>query len=162
MDAFGIPSYTLGSGYCRKNCETHMLNAIDLFRIAGDQMRYLTQRQTVIARNIANADTPGYQAQDLAPPSFDSALAGTGATGGAGAAPPLMLARTDAGHLASSPATTTTHQVLTSGASSEKPDGNTVSLEEQMEKSADISDAFALANAAYTKSITLMKIAIDK
>ena len=44
-----------------------MLSGIDLFQVAGDRMRYLTERQTLIARNIANADTPGYKAQDLAP-----------------------------------------------------------------------------------------------
>jgi flagellar basal-body rod protein FlgB len=138
-----------------------MLNAIDLFQLTGDRMRYLTERQTVIARNIANADTPGYQAQDLAPPSFENALLRAGVAGHAGAAPPLVLARTDAGHLAPSPATSLAHQALSASNGSEKPDGNTVSLEEQMEKSADIADAFAVASTVYAKGISLMKIAID-
>ena len=41
-------------------------------------MRYLTERQTLIARNVANADTPGYKAQDLAP------FVPASGTGGAG------------------------------------------------------------------------------
>lgn len=138
-----------------------MLNAIDLFRLSADRMRYLTERQTVIARNIANADTPGYKAQDLAAPNFDSALLRAGSTSGGGVAPPLALARTEAGHLSSSPETTFAQQALTTPNASEKPDGNTVSLDEQMEKSADIANAFALASAVYTKSVSLMKIAID-
>lgn len=138
-----------------------MLNAIDLFRLADDRMRYLTERQTVIARNIANADTPGYQAQDLAPPSFDSALLRAGSIGGAGTAPPLALARTEAGHLAPSPETSVARSALATPNSSEKPDRNTVSLDEQMEKSADIANAFALASAVYTQGVSLMKLAID-
>ena len=69
-----------------------MLEEIDLFRLAGSRMRYLTERQSVVARNIANADTPGYRAQDLTPFSFDSLLLRGGSP--AGAAAPLALART--------------------------------------------------------------------
>ena len=32
-------------------------------------LSYLTKRQTVIASNIANADTPGYRTQDIVQPS---------------------------------------------------------------------------------------------
>ena len=41
----------------------------------GHLLSYLSQRQEVIASNIANVDTPGYQTRDLHPPSdFASAL----------------------------------------------------------------------------------------
>jgi len=41
----------------------------------GNYMSYLSQRQGVIASNIANADTPGYQTRDVQMPSdFSSAL----------------------------------------------------------------------------------------
>ena len=43
----------------------------------------------------------------------------------------------------------------------EKPSGNTVSVEEQMIKSADVSNAFAMASAVYAKSISIMKTAVD-
>jgi flagellar basal-body rod protein FlgB len=43
----------------------------------------------------------------------------------------------------------------------EKPNGNTVSLEEQMMKQADVANNYALAAAAYSKSLSLMKTAID-
>lgn len=139
-----------------------MLEAIDLFRLTGDRMRYLTERQTVIARNIANADTPGYQAQDTTPFTFDSALLSTATSGAtAGHAAALTLAATEPGHIASTPPSAATQPGSKAIAYGEKPDGNTVSLEEQMVKSADIGNEFALADAAYTKSVTLMKIAID-
>ena len=41
----------------------------------GRFLSYLSQRQEVIASNIANADTPGYTARDVAEPSdFSTAL----------------------------------------------------------------------------------------
>ncbi|MGD1070117.1 MAG: flagellar basal body protein [Bryobacteraceae bacterium] len=41
----------------------------------GRFLSYLSQRQEVIASNIANADTPGYKARDLELPSdFSTAL----------------------------------------------------------------------------------------
>jgi flagellar basal-body rod protein FlgB len=53
------------------------------------------ERQKVIAGNIANADTPRYQAQD-----FDFAAALRAATGAASAPGPVMPARTHAAHIA--------------------------------------------------------------
>ena len=58
-----------------------MLSGIDLFRTAADRMRYLTERQTVISRNIANADTPGYKALDVpgfAPTGVSAGSSGSG------------------------------------------------------------------------------------
>ncbi len=41
----------------------------------GNYMSYLSQRQGVIASNIANADTPGYQTRDVhMPADFSSAM----------------------------------------------------------------------------------------
>ncbi|MDP1607427.1 MAG: flagellar basal body rod protein FlgB [Rhodocyclaceae bacterium] len=58
-------------------------------------LRLRSQRQEMLASNIANADTPHYKARDI---DFKSALAS--AMGGADAAGPVSLARTHAGHLA--------------------------------------------------------------
>ena len=128
-----------------------MLSGIDLFRVSADRMRYLTERQTVISRNIANADTPGYKAVDLAP--FGPSVPAAG---------PLALASTDPGHISATPnSPSVAAQVVASSLYGEKPNGNSVSLEEQMVKSADIANSFALASAAYAKGISLMKIGID-
>ncbi|CAH2605428.1 Flagellar basal body rod protein FlgB (plasmid) [Rhodovastum atsumiense] len=138
-----------------------MLEEIDLFRLTGARMRYLTERQTTLARNIANADTPHYRAQDLVPFSFNSHLlqGGPGQLQ-AGAAAPLRLARTNAAHVPDARGARLA-RIDSHGASyGEKPDGNTVSLEEQMVKSNDVANAFHLATAAYAKSMTLLKTGI--
>lgn len=45
----------------------------------GNFMTYLSRRQEVIASNIANADTPGYQTRDVdMPADFSSAMRDAG------------------------------------------------------------------------------------
>jgi flagellar basal-body rod protein FlgB len=41
------------------------LSKITLFALSKKRMDWLNQRQEVLSQNIANADTPGYRAQDL-------------------------------------------------------------------------------------------------
>jgi flagellar basal-body rod protein FlgB len=138
-----------------------MLEGINLFRLAGDRLQYLSERQSVIARNIANADTPGYVARDLAPFSFEGTLASqTGPAGGTTQS--LGLTRTAGAHLTAAQATFGGPHVVAPSDTNEKPDGNHVSIEEQMVKAADNTNAYALVSAAYAKSISIMKLSIDK
>lgn len=43
-----------------------MFDRLDMFQMASGLARHAAARQAVVARNIANADTPGYRAQDIA------------------------------------------------------------------------------------------------
>ena len=63
----------------------------DLLKLTERRMAWLEARQRVLAGNVANADTPGYQPRDVR--SFASVL--SGAAGAPG------LAATDPRHLAS-------------------------------------------------------------
>jgi flagellar basal-body rod protein FlgB len=51
-----------------------MDSSTDLNALLSQKMAYLNQRQSVLAENVANADTPGYKARDLTPFSFGSTL----------------------------------------------------------------------------------------
>ena len=135
-----------------------MLEGINLFQLASARMQYLADRQSVIARNVANADTVGYVAHDLTP--FDASAALQGGSGTSGGQ--LMLTRTSADHFAGTTTAAMTVVSTTVDGYEEKPDGNGVSVEEQMVKAADNTNAFALASAAYAKSISIMKLSIDK
>ena len=75
-----------------------MLNRLtDSLDFQGQALQLRSERQRLIASNIANADTPGYIARDM---DFAKTLkAATGALPAAGA-----LATTNAGHLGSGPA----------------------------------------------------------
>lgn len=43
-----------------------MFDRLDIFQLAGGLARHSAARQAVVAQNIANADTPGYRARDVA------------------------------------------------------------------------------------------------
>ncbi len=131
-----------------------MLDGIDVFRITGARMRHLSERQNVVAQNIANADTPHYRAREVKPFQFDSALLRT-----QGGVAPLRLAGSQAGHITGSRRGV---DVTTDRASSysEDPTGNTVDLEEQMVKQADVAKNYDLAAVVYKRNAALMRTAI--
>ena len=55
------------------------LGSIPLFSLALDKMAWLNKRQEVLAHNIANADTPNFQPQELDPLDTRAALSSVGA-----------------------------------------------------------------------------------
>jgi flagellar basal-body rod protein FlgB len=130
-----------------------MLDDIDVFRLTGARMRYLAERQNVLAQNVANADTPHYRARDVRPFTFESAL-----LRGAGGATPLHLATTNTSHI--TPGRNGSSVVADRASSySEDPDGNTVTLEEQMVKQADVAKSYDMATAVYRHSAALFRAA---
>ena len=50
------------------------LSTLNVFRLATMKMGWLSERQGVLAQNIANADTPDYRAKDLKAPSFSKII----------------------------------------------------------------------------------------
>ncbi len=47
---------------------------IGLLQAIGSKINYLNQRQSIIAQNVANADTPGYRPKDLVDVDFSTML----------------------------------------------------------------------------------------
>ncbi|MDB5369262.1 MAG: flgB [Roseomonas sp.] len=131
-----------------------MLDGIEVFRITGARMRQLSERQNVLAQNIANADTPHYRARDVKAFQFDSALLRS-----QGGVVPLRLAGTQAGHITGGrgDAGVTADRA---NSYSEDPDGNTVDLEEQMVKQADVAKNYDLATLVYKRSAALLRSAV--
>ena len=69
--------------------------SLPLFNLMKTKLNFLSERQEVLAKNIANADTPGYRAQDVTAPDFSKILAGTQKQ----SAQKLPMASTHAGHM---------------------------------------------------------------
>lgn len=88
------------------------------------------QRQRLIAGNIANADTPGYQARDL-----DFAAALREATAGAGTHG--SLAATRAGHIAAPTGARAEPRLLYATPAQPALDGNTVDMDRERASFAD-------------------------
>jgi flagellar basal-body rod protein FlgB len=126
------------------------LQGIGLFRMISQQLRWLGQRQEVLSQNVANADTPGYQARDLTPVSFGDAL--QQAT--------LRPAVTQAGHLVAKSADPAAAKVKTITPWEVSPDGNGVVLEQQMTQLAETQADYQMATELYRKQIGMLKTAI--
>jgi flagellar basal-body rod protein FlgB len=120
----------------------------DPLALAGQKLHWLDQRQRVLAQNIANANSPGYQPKDLAP--FAQALQRAGA-------PPM--ARTDERHLAVGGDSRARPDRK---AAERKPDGNAVSLDQQALKVAETDQAHSLALGLHRSWVGLFRSALGR
>ncbi len=125
------------------------LSDIPLFALADRRLAWVDARQTVLAENIANADTPRWRAQDLQP--FAASLHQAG----------VALAQTDPGHLA--PATGP-GSVFGAGAavSEQSPDGNSVAIDKELVKVADTDAVQELVVNLDKKYLGLLRTAIGR
>ena len=122
------------------------------FGILKQRLEWLGQRQQVLARNIANADTPGYVPSDVEPFRFRLAL--RGATG------PVQLAATRPDHLAGTlPAPSAWTIRRDQHPVEATPNGNAVDLEEQMAKLNEVGTSHRLATQLYRKYLGMMRTA---
>jgi flagellar basal-body rod protein FlgB len=104
-----------------------LTNAIDFH---GQALSLRSERQRLIASNIANADTPGYVARDF---KFADALReATAAAPGAG-----TMATTSAGHIAAGTNARTEPHLLYASASQTNLDRNTVDMDRERANFAD-------------------------
>jgi len=127
------------------------ISDIPILSMLRTRMQWHQERQRVLAENVANADTPGYRARDLAPPNFERTLQ----------AASLALTRTDTGHLGASAGG------AQFGESREphyevRPRGNGVSHEDEMLKLAGNQMDYDAVTSIYTHSLALIKTALGR
>lgn len=114
------------------------------------RMNFLSQRSSVIAQNIANADSPGYLAKDLkAPTSFGAHLANT-----------AQLRTSSTKHLSTGQSGPNSATTINAGTTSPDLTGNTVSLETETMKMSQTRMDYGLAASVYRKSLNMIRIAI--
>ena len=126
-----------------------MFEKLEIFQMAGAMARHAETRQTMVAQNIANADTPGYKARDIA------SFAETYRTQDTSA-----MHATRAGHLTSSTQPYTARTIA--GAGSESPNGNNVSLETEMVKAASVRQEHDQALAIYQASLGILRSSLGR
>ena len=131
------------------------LSQIPLFQMLRGRLSYLSDRQKVIAENVANADTPGYKPHDLKPFSFQAQMQAQ-ASGAAGS-----MAVTQPGHMLPPHAGTgaPVAKPITSKDSETTLDGNSVVLEEEMLKMGQARMEYDAAIGFYQKSLNLIRLA---
>jgi flagellar basal-body rod protein FlgB len=122
-------------------------STVPLFALAERRMAWVDRRQEVLAQNIANANTPGWQSQDLTP--FAAQLAS------AGVAP----MQTNPMHLPGMGSTASRTKTV---AGEHAPDGNAVKVDEELTKVADTESISGLVSNLYMKYMSFFKTAIGK
>ncbi len=125
-----------------------MLEKIAFFASTSQRIEWLTERQRVIAGNVANANTPGYKARDVA--SFDDMVT---------RAPTGSLNLTHERHIAGSQRSAVDSRVDPTSWE-ESLDGNTVVLEQQTIRANETFEQFNLASRAYKKGHELLTLAM--
>ncbi len=127
-----------------------MFQNLTLFQTAGALAKHAAHRQSVIAQNVANADTPSYQARDVS--SFKSILGSTGQ--------PVSLKGNRAAHISSPQGPMPA--VIFEQSENAKPNGNTVSIEAEILKSVEAERSHSRALAVYQSSLNILKTSIGR
>lgn len=127
-----------------------MYQNLALFQTAGAMAQHAGSRQAVVAQNIANADTPQYQALEM--PSFREVVQDH-AMG--------EMRTTRSGHVQSTNAGYGRVDAVVSQ-SEPAPNGNSVSVEDEILKSVDVSREHSRALAIYKHGMTVLRSTLGR
>lgn len=129
-----------------------MLDKLEIFQMAQAMTKNAETRQATIAQNIAQADTPGYRARDVVSfaesyraqdGGFDQrATRESHLTGGDDRFEPRTFISTDSG--------------------TQSPNGNTVSLEIEMMRAAEVKIQHDMALTIYQSSLNILRTSIGR
>ena len=127
------------------------LTKLPLLDAMRSRMTYLSSRQTVLAENVANANTPGFRAKDVEEPDFAAMAAGEG--DGA------MLRVTNANHITGSGGAPAGFKIKDMPDSESTPNGNSVVLEDQMMKVSSVQMDYSTVTQLYRKALSMIRLA---
>lgn len=127
------------------------MQPVYLFDLAFQRSEWLSVRQTAVAENIANVNTPNYRARDVEP--FEATLdqAGTG----------LAMVATNPGHLSLESAPARASAIHAARSWDITSHGNDVSMEKELIKAGEVSRDYSL-NVSIVKSFHRMWMASVK
>jgi flagellar basal-body rod protein FlgB len=125
------------------------MSGIYLFNLTSRHNQWLSTRQTTIAANIANVNTPGYKTQDVK--AFSAVLESQG----------LAMKATSPSHMSTAVSPGEVVETSEGQAPEILHSGNSVNLEQEMMKASDINRTYAL-NTSVLKSFQRMLLASAK
>ena len=108
------------------------MSPLYVLQLASQSAQWLSARQSLIATNVANANTPGYRAVDLQP--FSAVLDST----------QITMATTNPAHMTATQADFASARVVESDSADETLSGNSVNLEQEMIKLGDVNRAYSM------------------
>jgi len=121
----------------------------DLFALGARRLDWLAHREATIARNVANADTPGFRPSDLK--AFGDSFEATAA----------RLARTSTAHFGDGPGAATGARAAQTHGWETTLSGNAVSIEQELARAAETNRAAGVTSAAM-KAFQRLSLAVLK
>ena len=131
------------------------LGSSPIFALIGRRMSWLTQRQTILAHNVSNADTPEFKPLDLTKESFRKMLTGVRMQ-------TVRMERTSESHIMPVRKPDPFRKDKSKETYETALAGNAVVLEEQLMKVSETQGAYNLATNLYRKHVSMLKMAIGK
>ena len=131
------------------------LSKLPIFSLMGRRMSWLSQRQTILAHNVSNADTPAFKPLDLTKESFRKMVDGT-------KSPTVTMRHTSASHIHPIREPDPFRKNKSKDTYETALAGNAVVLEEQLMKVAETQGAYNLATNLYRKHVKMLKMAIGQ
>lgn len=125
------------------------MEPVFLSKLVSNNNEWLSVRQTTIAENIANANTPGFRAKDLEP--FTSVISKT----------QLAMTATHGSHLGQSMEVARASDVEKADSWTVSHSGNSVSLEQELMKAGEVARDHSL-NSSIAKSFHRMYLTAVK
>ena len=126
-----------------------MFENLDVFKISSTMAVHAGSRQALIAQNVANVDTPGYLAKEL--PAFETSYEMTDFA---------VQRATRSGHL--NGAIGPSEGVPFVERTAPSPDGNTVSIEDQMLKATETVRQHDRALAIYKSALGVLRSSLGR
>ncbi len=128
-----------------------MYDNLEIMRMAQSMAVHASARQEAVAQNIANADTPGYRAQDVTP--FNDTYESTGGH---------AMRATRTGHFGETAVASGYSATFIDSDAAQSPNGNTVSLENELVKSSQIKSQHDKALALYKSSLDILRASLGR
>lgn len=130
------------------------LDEFALFKMSKERMDWAARRQEVLAKNIANADTPKYMARDIGDPQFKEMLRRPTET---------QTAITNPKHMQGPAIDNNSYRSIKDARPYEvSPDGNGVVIEQQMMKVSETKGRHELAANLYQKHLRMLKTSLGR
>lgn len=127
-----------------------------LFGLMSSRLAWLSQRQSLLTQNVANADTPDFVPLDLSERAFQRAVHGA-----VRRPPPVRLAQTHPAHQAGQPGAPLGLRGRELDPAYEvAPAGNAVVIEEQLDRLSNTALDYQLTTNLYRKHTGMLRAAI--
>jgi flagellar basal-body rod protein FlgB len=128
---------------------------IPLLSALADKMKWHQARQKLLAENVANSETPGYRGQDLTPFGFEDYVRNQSIAS-------ISTVATQPGHISVMGTGADGFGVRSASGFEVTPEGNSVTLEDEMMKVASNQMDYQTITSLYTRSLRLFRTALGR